>query len=127
MATVRRPSSASEIRYAVIGLSIEERCGMIAARNHFPARTGIPRRKGAAGGGGVMPRRTPTRSRVPAKLVSRKARILKGSDDGALTTPRQGAWEGAASCRAAVVRFRNAGSRKTMKKPAADFSVRAFR
>jgi hypothetical protein len=57
----------------------------------FPGTNRYPLMKGAAGGGGFMPRRTPTRSRVPAKLVFRKARISKGSDDGALTTPRQGA------------------------------------
>jgi hypothetical protein len=45
-AIARRPTSASEIRYAVISPSMKQRCGMIAARNHFPARTGIPRPEG---------------------------------------------------------------------------------
>src|SRR5438874_9817825 len=33
-ATAMRPANVSEIRYAVISLSVNQMCGMIAARNH---------------------------------------------------------------------------------------------
>jgi hypothetical protein len=66
-----------------------------------------------------MPRHAPARSRVPAKLVYPK----KGSDDGALTTPRQGAWGGCG----VVTCGRRPIQEMPMKKPAADFSARALR
>jgi hypothetical protein len=63
------------------------------------------------------PRRAPARSRVPAK-----AYFLKGSDDGALTTPRQVRGEG---CGVVTCGRRPIG-KMLMKKPAADFSARAL-
>jgi hypothetical protein len=60
-------------------------CGMIAARNHFRARTRIPRRKrGRMRQWLYATPRAGTFARAGKRLV-----IPKGSDDGSLTTPRQ--------------------------------------
>lgn len=49
-------------------------CGMIAARNHFPARTGIPRPEGPRAALANLPRRGPAPSRMPAKPVFKSVR-----------------------------------------------------
>jgi len=90
-------------------------CGMIAARNHFRARTRISQPERPRAAVALTPRRAPTRSRVPANFT-------KGSDDGVLTTPRQGAWGGCG----VVTCGRRPIRKMAMKEPAADFSARAF-
>ena len=57
---------------------------MIAARNHFPARTGIPQLEG--------PRAALASRHAAADTFARAGKgvvIPKGSDDGSRTTPRQ--------------------------------------
>jgi hypothetical protein len=108
------PTSASDIKYAVIGFSLEIMCGMIASRS-FRARTLSP--PGAACGRGFQA--------PAARRHVRACRLVtftnRGSDGGTRATPRATGVgrRGVAMC------DRRPIQKILTKKPAADFSARA--
>src|SRR5882757_4745215 len=114
-AIATRPASASEMRYAVISLSVNQMCGMIAARNHF-RREPYPSTGGAACGGGLM---AAPRAGAFARAGKTNAQRVRT----AARLRRSGRVRGRMWRRDARAAVRYAYS---MKKPAADFSARAL-